>query len=109
MKFCISSSEKYKEITLPVIIKSLLNSGVSPHDIIISINSNSFKFEYKEKITYLYYDSNIFEYVSFKTALSLDEDIFLLHDTCEVTTNFYTNIINFDHKIYDSVRITPIK
>lgn len=106
MKFLISSSESYKQITLPIILKSLIGSGVPEYDIIVSVNSNSFKFEYKEKITYLYYNTNIFEYVSLKTALNLDEDIFLLHDTCEVTNNFYTNVINFDYKNYDCVRIT---
>jgi len=107
MKFLISTNPTYSLKTLPILVPSLIRSGVSTKDIVICYNDNESKVatDYLG-ITHNHYETHMFEYVSFLTAIELEDDCFLLHDTCEADTDFLTKLNEFIlDKEYDCIRL----
>ena len=108
IKFLISSNLEYLNITTPKLIKSLNLAGVTDDKIAICINSTD-KEESLQKSTGLtthYFKTSMYEYVNFLGALLYDNDIFFLHDTCEVQPNFL-NLLSHHirDKNFDCVRL----
>lgn len=107
MKFLISTSPTYSPKTLPILVPSLIRSGVSTKDIVICYNDNEEKAvtDYLG-ITHKHYNTDMFEYVSFLAGVETDDDCFLLHDTCEVDIDFVTKLNMFIlNKEYDCIRL----
>jgi hypothetical protein len=108
MKFIVPTTEKYSEVTLPVLIPSLVRSGVSPTDIVICYNSDREEYDVVDEqgIVHHYFDSHLYEYVALLGALRYDEDVFFLHDTCEVDDNFLELLTHFmEGKEFRSIRL----
>lgn len=108
MKFIIPTNESYSNTTLPVLIPSLFRAGVSPTDIVICYNSNREEHDVVDEqgIVHHYFDRHLYEYVALLGALRYDEDVFFLHDTCEVDANFIELLTNFmEGKEFRSIRL----
>lgn len=108
MKFLIPTNEVYSKITLPMLIPSLIRAGVNQEDIVVCYNSNREEHGLIDElgITHYYFDCNLYEYVAFLGALKYEEDVFFLHDTCEVDANFLELLTNFtEGKEFDCIRL----
>lgn len=107
MKFLISTNDMYAKKTLPVIIPSLMNAGIEASSIVVCYNSNKKTVVIDtQKIEHRYYDTSLYEYVCFLVALEIDEDTFMLHDTCEVMPNFFDNLNQFiKNKKFNSIKL----
>lgn len=106
MKIVIATCDKYKDKTVPVLLKSLLEARVSDTDIIISCNSVKNELLYFDGIKCYAHNCELYENVSFRTCLLIKEDIILLHDTCKVLPTFKEHISSFDYSPFDSVMLT---
>lgn len=98
IKFTISSNKNFWEKTYPILIPSLLKSGVPPSDIYFFIGGCD---EYKkidniENINLYQCNHNSIDFTGLISILELNiknEYWFLLHDTCYVGINFYTILL----------------
>jgi len=98
IKFVISSTYSYYELTLKKLIKSLKRNKISVDDIVVSVGNSPE--EKKEDIlgAEVYFSkNNALEYGGLIHSLENDlgdiDYVFLLHDTVEADTNFM-NIVN---------------
>ena len=94
IRFCISTHKKFAQQTLPILINSLLEAGITPGHIYI------FEGGYEEKSTkqsschHFLADHNSFDLTAMIEVSEMDFETdywFLLHDTCMVELNF-TNL-----------------
>lgn len=111
MKFdyVISSNIKYYEKTLPLLIRSLKNSGID--NLYIYVGNSDTEYETKYDDFYCKFVShNSFDYtgvIEYSKENINSDYTFLLHDTCEVDIEFKLKIENFDYN-YDAVYCTNI-
>lgn len=108
MKFIIPTNKEYCKITLPKIIPSLLRAGISPENIMVCHNSNREEDNLVDEqgVTHFHFNCSLYEYVVFLGALRCEEDVFFLHDTCEVDNNFLELLTNFTQgKEFDCIRL----
>lgn len=110
MKFLIPTNEAYSKITLPVLIPSLLRAGISTEDIVVCYNSNREEHDIVdgEGITHHHFNCDLYEYVALLGAIRYEEDVFFLHDTCEVDDNFMNLLTDFVNGIeFECIRLKP--
>ena len=108
MKFIIPTTEAYSEKTLPILISSLIRSGINGEDIVVCYNSNQDEHSIVDDkgIKHHYFNCDLYEYVAFLGAILYDEDFFFFHDTCEVDDNFLQLITNFiKNKDFSCIRL----
>jgi hypothetical protein len=92
IRFCISTCEKFSKYTLPVIIPSLLENGLSSSQLLI-INGGSEKWSVENygDVAMICTPQNSFEYTPLIEVVEhhIDSEFwFLLHDTCVVGPSF---------------------
>jgi len=92
IKIAIASNKKFYKLTLPVILKSLIDAGISPEDIHVFIAGyDTYSFEINDKISYHKLDHNSYEYsplIEIADKQIQSEYWFLIHDTCRVGSKF---------------------
>ena len=95
MKYIISSNINYYKNTYPVLMTSLIDSGISTKDIIMVVGgcSQENSLDNNMNITIVPVPYNSFDltgliYVSENIEKFMDTSYFLLHDTCLVGPNF---------------------
>jgi hypothetical protein len=92
IKICISTTKTHSQKTLPVLIKSLLESGINKNDIYIFEGGNDRRTEgLYEDIKYIKTNHNSFDYTSLIEIVghNIEADYwFLLHDTCRIGVLF---------------------
>jgi hypothetical protein len=103
VKFCISSHVSFYEKTYPILIPTLLGSGVPPNDIYFFVGGYSSynKIEDPNGINVYEVNHNSIDFTALISVMELNiysPYWFLLHDTTYVGPNFYKNIINYDYK-----------
>ena len=103
IKIAIATNINFCNKTIPVIVETLLASGIDQNDILV-FNGGFNQREKKSEngIETILLDHNSFEYTPLIdiSENELQSDYwFLLHDTCFAGDNFYKNILNFK---YDS-------
>jgi hypothetical protein len=111
IKFCISSHISFYEKTYPILISSLLKSGVPSCDIYFFIGGcESYnKIEDPNGINIYEVNHNSIDFTSLISVMELNiysPYWFLLHDTTYVGSNFYKNILNYDYENKPAVALT---
>lgn len=110
IKIAISSNKNFYKTTYPVIINSLLQSGVPNNDIYFFIGGfNHYKkIPNNENINLYQVNHQSLDFTGLISVLELNlysDYWFLLHDTCYVGLNFYNFISNFNHNNTDVVKM----
>jgi len=98
IKIAIATNIKYYNYTLPILISSLINSGIEKKDIyVFNSGFNEFSHEIIDEITYYKLSHNSYEYSPLIEIVEKElssEYWFLIHDTCKVGKNFKTLLYN---------------
>jgi hypothetical protein len=92
IKIAVATNKKFFEKSLPIIIPSLLKTGINPIDIhIFNAGYGEYGNEIREGITYHYLNHNSYEYSPLIEIVEREiesEYWFLIHDTCKVGSQF---------------------
>ena len=92
IKICISSNVDFQNKTLPVLLNSLDDVGISTDDILVTVGGDERdRHQTVEGLMMDYIQERAFEFTSFVNILKKGYEAdywFLLHDTCEVTSIF---------------------
>jgi len=98
IKIAISSNINFSEKSLPIIIPSLLEVGISKEDIYVFINGcDIYENKTQNNINYFYLNYNSYEYTPLIEIVEKElksEYWFLIHDTCKVGKNFKNFLYN---------------
>ena len=101
IKIAVASNVSFYHLTLPIILPSLIESGIDPLDIHVFIGGYPhYKLEVKDDIQYHYLDHNSYEYSPLieicdkKNLWASSEYWFLIHDTCKVGAMFKELLYN---------------
>jgi hypothetical protein len=103
IKFAIASTRNFEQQTIPLVVESLLATGIPP-ELIHVFSSGYWEYEYTKTIHYHYHklEHNSFEYSPLITIVERElesEYWFLLHDTCKVGPNFKSIVYSIpEHK-----------
>lgn len=88
IKICISTTKTHSQKTLPIVIESLISSGINKNDIYIFEGGHLERTEgLYEDIRYIKTNHNSFDYTSLIDIVEYEIEAdywFLLHDTCRV-------------------------
>ena len=92
IKIAIATNKNFYELSLPIVIPSLLEAGIEPKDIFV-FNSgfDVFNMEIIDGITHYYLNHNSYEYSPLIEICDKEfqsEYWFLIHDTCKVGPRF---------------------
>jgi len=98
IKIAIATNINFYNHTLPIVINSLLESGIEKKDIYV-FNSGFNEFSHKiiDDINHYYLEHNSYEYSPLIEIVDKElssEYWFLIHDTCKVGKNFKTLLYN---------------
>jgi hypothetical protein len=103
MKYVISSNIKYYCDTYPVVVQSLLDSGVLPEDIIMVVGGceNDTRLDNPLSIQVIPVEYNSFDltaliYVADKIDTLESSHVFLMHDTCLVGPSFKVESLKYN-------------
>lgn len=100
IKFAISSNINFYKITQPIIVNSLIESGVPEEDIYFFIGGyNEYRKIHKRQNIYEV-NHNSFDFTSLISVIELELEAdywFLLHDTCYVGPNFYKKVLSSNY------------
>lgn len=109
IKIAIASNIKFKNKTLPIVLKSLLDCGINKKNIIAFISGNDSKSQHLiDEIEYRYLDYDSFEYSALIDIIESElksEYWFLLHDTCRVGQNFKNLLYNIPENKPDKIAL----
>jgi len=98
IKIAISTNINFYKLSLPIIIPSLIESGIEKDDIhVFNGGFNEYKFEIIDGINHHYLDHNSYEYAPLIEICDkeLESDYwFLIHDTCKVGDRFKDLLYN---------------
>ncbi len=102
MKFAISSHKDYMGLTEDKVVKSLINSGVSPEDIYFFIGGYEGEYGKLDGEYNRYtcpHNSMDFTGLISLIELNIESDYwFLLHDTCYVGDKFYKTVTEYPYE-----------
>jgi hypothetical protein len=110
IKFSISSHKDFYTTTYPIVVKSLLNSGVPAEDIYFFIGGykENKLIENEDKINLFNVDHNSIDFTGLISIIefNLKADYwFLLHDTVYVGPKFYNFVSTFNYDECDVVKL----
>ena len=112
MVFLINSNKKYYQITAPVLIKSLVDSGIDKRNIVVVVGGcESSMTATIDGVQYHMVDYNSFDMNAFIYVAENNVDFtsfFYLHDTCEVGKNFYKYVVEKLEK-HKPTKCMPLK
>jgi hypothetical protein len=112
IKFAITSYIKFWETTIPILVPSMIKSGIKPEDIYVFVGGFDLNLilENIYGVTIFGVNHNSIDYTGLISLveLNLKNDYwFYLHDTCYVGLEFYSKIKNFKYpQIFESIRLT---
>lgn len=99
MKYLISSHVSYYEITLPLLLSSLKESGVPCDDIVVVVGGFPNKTVVKSDVEHRFVSHNSFDHTALIEYLESgmeDDHVFLMHDTCVALPDFGLLSSSFD-------------
>jgi len=108
IKFAISSHVAFYPITLPIITKSLIESGVDPNDIHFFIGGFTHNKQINTNPNIYEVNHNSMDFTGLISVLDFDlkaDFWFLLHDTVYVGKSFYNKILSYDYN-FDTISLT---
>ena len=109
IKICVNSTKNYSEKTLPVIIPSLIESGIDPEDIFVFEGGhNQRSVLKKDTYTLIQTDNNTLDLTGLIDIVEneLESDYwFYLHDTCKVGPKFKELLYNIPESLPDKIAL----
>lgn len=113
IKICVNSTKTYSEKTLPIIIPSLINSGISTEDIFVFEGGHfDRKTILRNDYTLIQTDHNSLDFTGLIDIVEYEMESdywFYIHDTCKVGPKFAELIYNIPKDFPDKIalRIHP--
>jgi len=101
--YVIATNDKYSEHTIGRLVNSLIKSGVSKQDIVISVSSNKDETVLIDGIKYVYTTYSCFELTALINPGEGYDYTFLLHDTCEVESIFLNQVNQIDFSVQTDI------
>lgn len=112
IKICINSVKSYSEKTLPIIIPSLINSGIRTEDIFVFEGGYSKRnIIQKDEYTLIQTDHNSIDFTGLIDIVEyeIESDYwFYIHDTCKVGLNFKKLLYNIPKNFPDKIALHHI-
>lgn len=109
INICINSTKSFSEKTIPIIVKSLLESDISPKNIfVIEGGYEERKVIQKENCTHILTNQNSLEYTGLIDIVEyeLKSDYwFNIHDTCKVGNKFKELLYNIPETLPDKIAL----
>jgi hypothetical protein len=110
IKICVNSTKQYSEKTLPIIIPSLIDSGIDPEDIFV-FKGGHYERSVIKKDTYtlIQTDNNTIDLTGLIDIVEneLESDYwFYIHDTCKVGPKFKQLLYNIPESFPDKIALT---
>jgi hypothetical protein len=100
IKIAISSTKNYSNLTLPPLIKSLINSSIDKQDILIVEGGHNIRsIEKYNGVEYIKTNQNTFDWTALIDIVEYEiksDFWFLIHDTCLVSNNFKKLLYNIN-------------
>jgi hypothetical protein len=101
IKFCIPTCKANAQITLDVLIPSLLDCGIESDQIIVIEGGNNYREHFNNKYSVEYYKTNhnSFDYTALIDIVeyNIESDYYFnIHDTCKVGSKFLSLVQNSD-------------
>lgn len=110
IKICVNSTKNYSEKTLPIIIPSLINSGIDPEDIFVFEGGHHERSVIKKDThTLIQTDNNTIDLTGLIDIVEneLESDYwFYIHDTCKVGPKFKKLLYNIPESLPDKIALT---
>ena len=110
IKICVNSVKSYSEKTLPIIIPSLINSGINREDIYVFEGGyHKRNIIQKNEYTLIQTDHNSLDYTGLIDIVEyeIESDYwFYIHDTCKVGLNFKKLLYNIPKNFPDKISLT---
>jgi hypothetical protein len=112
IKICISSVKSYSEKTLPIIIPSLINSGIDSRDIFVFEGGHHKRnITQKDEYTLIQTDHDSFEFTGLIDIVEyeIESDYwFNIQDTCKVGLDFKKLLYNIPKNFPDKIALHHI-
>lgn len=110
IKICVNSVKSYSEKTLPIIIPSLINSGINREDIYVFEGGyHKRNIIQKNEYTLIQTDHNSLDYTGLIDIVEyeIESDYwFYIHDTCKVGLNFKKLLYNIPKNFPNKISLT---
>lgn len=110
IKICVNSTKNYSEKTLPIIIPSLIDSGIDPKDIFVFEGGHYERLLIKkDSYTLIQTDNNTIDFTALIDIVEneLESDYwFYIHDTCKVGPKFKELIYNIPESFPDKIALS---
>lgn len=110
IKICVNSTKNYSEKTLPIIIPSLIDSGIDPEDIFVFEGGHDKRSVIKkDTYTLIQTDNNTIDLTGLIDIVEneLESDYwFYIHDTCKVGPKFKELLYNIPESFPDKIALT---
>ena len=109
IKICVNSTKSYSEKTLPIIIPSLINSGISTEDIFVFEGGHDNRLVIKKDThTLIQTDHNSLDFTGLIDIVEYEMESdywFYIHDTCKVGPKFAELIYNIPDSLPDKIAL----
>lgn len=112
IKICVNSTKNFSGKTLPIIIPSLIESGIDPEDIFVFEGGHDERFVIKkDTYTLIQTDNNTIDFTALVDIVEykVESDYwFYIHDTCKVGPQFKELLYNIPESLPDKIALRPI-
>lgn len=108
INICINSTKNFSEKTIPVLLNSLLDSGIDPENIFVIEGGYEERIITKKNYTHIQTNQNSFDYTGLIDIVEyeLKSDYwFNIHDTCKVGKNFKKLLYNIPDSFPDKLAL----
>lgn len=108
INICINSTKFFSEKTIPVLLNSLLDSGIDPENIFVIEGGYEERIITKKDYTHIQTNQNSLEYTGLIDIVEheLQSDYwFNIHDTCKVGKNFKKLLYNIPDSFPDKLAL----
>lgn len=109
INICVNSTKSFSEKTIPIIVESLLGSGICPKNIFVIEGGYEERLvNQKENYTHILTDQNSLEYTGLIDIVEygLKSDYwFNIHDTCKVGSKFKELLYNIPETLPDKIAL----
>jgi hypothetical protein len=112
IKFAVTSYNKFWETTIPILIPSMIESGIKPEDIYVFVGgfNRHIKLPNDYGVNIFGVAHNSIDYTGLISLIEfnlVNDYWFYLHDTCYVGLDFYNKIKNYNYPaVFSSVSVT---
>jgi hypothetical protein len=109
INICVNSTKSFSEKTIPVVVQSLLESGIDSKNIFVIEGGYEKRYiEKKDTYTHIFTNHNSLEYTGLIDIVEYEmvsDYWFNIHDTCKVGKNFKKLLYNIPNNFPDKIAL----